>query len=69
MKVGGVELLTEEEYNALLCPVCFERWDTVLGCGHVLCGMCLPILPSQHCPLCRLSITNHLGVRAFKKMA
>lgn len=43
------------------CAVCMEREpDRLLPCKHlVLCGTCVPLLRSKHCPVCR---------KAFKKV-
>lgn len=46
------------------CSICIERQrDTVLGCGHRVCGVCLADKRLTCCPICTSSIT--LRIRLF----
>lgn len=35
------------------CCVCYGRTEQRTPCGHLLCGVCLLLLPKKLCPLCR----------------
>ena len=59
--------ISEEDYSALECPVCYSiiiTTENIYQCenGHITCQDCYSKLPSKRCPECRMNLfkTRHL---------
>eukprot|EP00930_Biecheleria_cincta_P018360 TRINITY_DN14328_c0_g3_i1.p1 TRINITY_DN14328_c0_g3~~TRINITY_DN14328_c0_g3_i1.p1 ORF type:complete len:662 (+),score=106.03 TRINITY_DN14328_c0_g3_i1:147-2132(+) len=44
--------------DELECSVCYTPTSSRTPCGHLLCKVCLHLLPRKVCPLCRKSLPN-----------
>lgn len=53
----------KKDENAVIleCPVCFEKPNIVLQCGHFLCLTCLPGI-AKTCPTCRKAYISHIKI-------
>ena len=51
----------------VLCPICYEKGNVSLKCGHIFCNKCLADI--TNCPLCRMIIKEKyclLNTNCFK---
>jgi hypothetical protein len=64
--VGVKEIVSPDEVNKKLCPVCFDREVdmAMVPCGHTFCKGCSDVDINMHanCPQCRTAVRSRIKI-------
>ena len=64
--VGVKEMVSPDEVNKKLCPVCFDREVdmAMVPCGHTFCKGCSDVDINMHanCPQCRTAVRSRIKI-------